>query len=219
MDQENQESSLITWVVIIGILLTIIVAVSAYVIANPESTAQLFGHKTLNIKPVVSTNGETTTPEHLQPPHTKHYANIYFEFDYPDNFTVTDELINKKRTENGDEEEFGSTEITLTATSTEGTYVMKISSLSNAEHTSNAQLTKNAKEEFFSRTNNGANDSFQDITVIDRPGYKYFTAGHIHLGIPTEILLYSADITWDPSIGASTANSYLGVIEDSFVLK
>lgn len=220
MDQEHHESSLITWVVVIGIILTLIMAAGAYIVANPESIARVFGRKVAAIKPVASANGATTNTARIQPAHTKHYANAFIEFDYPENFIITSELINKNKTqEGGTVDAFGHTEVILTATGTEGIYTLRIASVVNTDQSNAEQIIKNAKGDFFSQPNHGMNDSFQDITVIDRPGYKYFTEGHIRLGVPTEVLLYSADIIWDPTVGASTANTYLGIIEDSVVLK
>ncbi len=220
MDQEEHGRSLVTWVVVVGTLLVIIAAASGYVIANPESLYELFGAKAPVTTPITNVNGPAPVV-HTQPAHTKHYSSIFFEFDYPENFSITSELINATRTEDGNSRElFGSAVVILTATGTDGTYTLKINSEVNSERIGVEEASSKAKESFGARPDRGANDSFQNITVVDRPGYKYFTEGKIHIGIPTMNLNYATEITWDTVSGTrATANGYIGTLEDSFTVK
>lgn len=221
MEQETKERSLITWIVVLGVFLVIVVGASGYVIANPESLYELFGGTTPPpTQPVKAVNGPVATV-HTQPANTKHYASIFFEFDYPANFVVTSELINATKTPSGGtEERFGSAEVILSATGTGATYTLRVTSTVNADRTSVEDASRRAKESFSSRPDRGANDSFQDITVVDRPAYKNFTSSSINIGIPTGNLNYYAEMTWDPASGVrSTANNYIGVLEDSFTAK
>jgi len=218
MDETTQqEHSLITWVVALGILLIVVVSASAYVIANPESFYSLFGGKAPEVQPVTAVNG-TPVVTHEQPANTKHYTNTFFEFDYPEAFTITDELVNATRTPDGVPiERFGSATITLTATTSDGVYTLHITSEVNTDHQSISDAALMAKNAFSARPDRGANDSFQDITIGDQPAYKDFTGNRIHLGIPSLNLNYSAEMLWGTQGGTrSTANNYLGVIEDSF---
>lgn len=222
MEQEAHERSLITWVVGLGVLLVIVVGASGYVIANPESMYRLFGG-TVPIAakdPVKAVNGPVAVIKE-QPAHTKHYASIFFEFDYPENFVIVSELINATRTPSGESSElFGSAEVLLSSTGTDATYTLRVTSTVNQGRISVEDASRIAKDAFSSRPDRGANDSFQDITVIDRPAYKNFTGDRIHIGIPTGNLNYAAEMTWDPAFGVrSTANNYLGIIEDSFTVK
>lgn len=221
MEQESHERSLIAWVVGLGVLLVIVVGASGYVIANPESMYRLFGGTVPTAKePVKVVNGPVAVI-HEQPAHTKHYASIFFEFDYPENFVIVSELINATRTPTGESMElFGSAEVLLVATGTTGTYSLRITSTVNTYHVSVEEASRIAKEAFSARPDRGANDSFQDITVVDRPAYKNFTEDRIHIGIPTGNLNYSVEMAWDPALSMrSTANNYLGTIEDSFTAK
>lgn len=221
MEQESQERSLITWIVVLGILLVVVVGASGYVIANPESIYKLFGGTVPPAaEPVKVVNGLSTTV-HTQPANTKHYANIFFEFDYPSNFVITSELVNATRTASGStEERFGSAEVILAATGTGATYTLRVVSAVNSDHMSVEDASRTAKEAFSSRPDRGANDSFQDITVVDRPAYKDFTDGSINIGVPTGNLNYSIEMTWDPALGVrSTANNHIGILEDSFTVK
>ena len=221
MDQEAHEHSLITWVVAVGIVLVVVFAVSGYIIANPESLYRVFGGKQpAAAVPVTAVNGTAAAAQHEPAPHTKHYANIFFEFDYPENFVITDELVNATRDTAGTTEVFGSAHVTLSATGTDGVYRIHVTSRVGAQHKSVAQKVSEAKQEFFIRPDRGPNDSYQDITVTGKQAYKNFTSGYISIGIPTDNLNYSAEIDWDPQTGArGTANSYLGILEDSFIEK
>lgn len=221
MEQEAHERSLITWVIVLGVLLVIVVGASGYVIANPEGLYRLFGGKVpTTVQPITTVNGPAPVLP-VRAANTKHYENIFFEFDYPENFVITDELVNATRTSSGDTlEVFGSANVILTATGTDGAFTIRVFSEVNADHTGVAEASAQAKEAFSTREGRGANDSFQDITIVSRAAYKYFSDGHIHLGIPTLNLNYSAEITWDTQSGVrSTANNYLGVLEDSFIVK
>lgn len=213
--------SLITWIVVLGICLIVISGASAYVLANPDSLFALFGKKApAPVAPVTVVNGTPTT-SHEQSAHTKHYANIFFEFDYPDNFTISSESVGTKHVADGTQQDtFGSTEILLTSASSSEVYTMKITSRENTEHLSTLDTTIKVKENFFSRPDRGPNDSYQDITVQDHSAYKYFSTELIHVGIPSDNLNYSFEITWVKESGVrGIANNYLGVIEDSFTIK
>lgn len=221
MDQETQNSSLITWIVVVGIFLVVVISGSAYVIANPESIYRLFGGTTpVATAPVVAMNGPA--PVHEQTAHTKHYANIFYEFDYPDTFTITSELVNSTHAGDGTPvTQFGSSEIVFTTASTSDEhYTLRITSLVNANHRSPVDAVKDAEATFNSRPERGANDSFQDISSGDVPAYKEFTAEHIYVGIPTQNLNFTLEMLWGTSTGVkSTGNNYLGIIEDSFTAK
>lgn len=220
MDQEEHGHSLVTWIVVVGTLLVVIAATSGYVIANPERLYGLFGSKAPTTAPIANVNGPAPAV-HTQPAHTKHYSSIFFEFDYPENFSVVSELINATSTADGNTRElFGSAVVILTATGTDGTYTLRINSEVNSERIGVEEASSKAKESFGARPDRGANDSFQNITVVDRPGYKYFTEGRIHIGLPTMNLNYATEITWNSVIGSrAVANGYIGVLEDSFTVK
>ena len=210
------------WIVSAGIFLVVTMSAAGYIIANPESLYRLFGGSAPKTAPVAIENGSPERPtERVQPPHTKHYANLFYQFDYPEEFTVTDEIVNARRTADGGKEDaFGTTEVTLTATTSEGTYVIKVGSALNADHADPANAALAAKTAFAARPDRGPNDSFQDITIGVLPAYKDFTTGRIHIGIPSDYLNYSAEIVWKADQGVKgVANSYLGVFEDSFATK
>lgn len=218
-----EDYSLIKWIVVLGICLIVIAGASAYILANPESLYSLFGWKTSKSvpAPITTVNGASVSP-HEQAPHTKHYTNIFFEFDYPDNFTITNEsVVTTHEGDNTKKDTFGSTEITLTASSSANeSYEIKITSVQNSEHTSALDETIKAKNDFFARPDRGANDSYQDITVSNHSAYKYFSNGKVHVGIPSDNLNYAFEITWIDEHGVrGIANSYLGVLEDSFTPK
>ncbi len=218
MIEEEPRSSLLAWVVGTGIALVLTVGASGYIIANPGLLSGLFGEEPAPVSPVTSANGSPPAPPRVPAPHTKHYENMFFSFDYPEEFAIESELTNVAIDENGGRiDAFGSSEITLVATGDASPYRIKVTSRLNKDHRDPALTTMDARESFSARPERGPNDSFQDITVGLLPAYKDFSSGRIHIGVPSSYLDYDVEIVWSEGSGQkSTANSLLGAIEDSF---
>ena len=216
----HNDHSFITWLVTIGILLVIIVSVSTYVIANPDGLSGLFGGKKHLATPIVELNG-SPNPVIARLPHTKHYSNIFFEFDYPEIFSITSEHVNTAHTVNeGGKDQFGVAEVVLQATGTDGVYTIRVTSEANYSHIDYFQAEKSAKELFSSRPEKGPNDSFQNVTVGSQPAYKELSSDTIRLILPTENLNYFAEIHWPVSTGVrGIASGFLGIIEDTLITK
>ena len=182
---------------------------------------------------IPSVNTQTVSAAAMR---TKHYANQFFEFDYPSNFTVSSEHVIATHTMssvNPGVDMFGFGRVVLTAvdlSSSGNNYVITVDSAANREHISPQKNIADAKEEFDARPDPQPQDAFQQIIVAGKPAYgQYYDSyergnvsrpGGMNIGGVVNDLTYSIEMYWQlPGQSMVVKNDLIMTIADSLVLK
>ena len=215
---ESHSNTLITWLIIFGVVLILSVGGAAYFLSAPST-------------PIIASNGSSAaTTDHDSsgsPVKVKwqkgHYANLFYEFDYPDIFKITRESISADHTPDASgNDQFGTTQVILSGTkeASDGGYEIAVTTHQNSTQTAPEQFIADAKNGFFKDTTHGQNDAFQLINIGGKDAYKKYIQGAIIIGIPTGNLIHELRITWVPTTGSpETANEYLSALTDSYAVK
>lgn len=213
---ESHSNTLITLLILFGVVLILGVGGAAYFLSAPST-------------PTIASNGSSgaTTGNESTGGRVKwqkgHYANLFYEFDYPDIFKITRESISADHTEDASgNDQFGTTQVTLSGTkeASDGGYEITVKTRQNSTKTAPEQFIADAKDEFFKETTHGQNDAFQLMNIGGKDAYREYTQGAITIGIPTRNLIHELHITWVPTTGSpETADEYLSALTDSYTLK
>ena len=218
MEPQSHNNAIISWLIAFGVLLILGVGGAAYFFSAPNA-------------PTVISGGTSSTAQDASGSHASgtgssskdHYANLFYEFDHPDNFVVThEEVMSDHNSDATSTNRFGVTKVILDEVKEGGArgYEITVISAPNNGQTPPAALLAAAKEQFNNDPNHGLNDAFQAVEIDRNAGYEEYAATEIFVGIPTGNLIHQIRISWDPGIGnVSEADKYISVITDSYLFK
>lgn len=217
MEQNN--NALIIWLIVFGIALILGVAGAAYFLSAPSA-------------PIIASNGSSSATTQSASGNNAadgarwekgHYANIFYEFDYPNIFKITHESVTSDHLSDANgKDQFGVTQVTLSGTggASTGGYEITVTTSPNDKMMAPEQLIADAKGTFFANTNHGQGDAFQQVSIAGKDAYKIYSQNTIIIGIPTGNLIHELRIAWIGTTGsADAANEYISALTESYTLK